>query len=145
MQQEHPRLHVPFLTFHPCKTSEIMEAFANKTYKLTNKPEKKQPFNFFSVCSQEKSSSFLDQRHWTARAFKHSNCIFRINLRKISEKNCCLLRKVIVAYAHLRQGCMCVCVCAIKNVFNCKYIFYFVNNTATIEIPKMIKPKAPII
>lgn len=31
MQQEHPRLHVPFMTFHPCKTSEIMEVFANKT------------------------------------------------------------------------------------------------------------------
>lgn len=31
MQQEHPRLHVPFLTFHPCKTAEIMEVFAKET------------------------------------------------------------------------------------------------------------------
>lgn len=31
MQQEHPSLHVPFMTFHPCKTSEIMNAFAEKT------------------------------------------------------------------------------------------------------------------
>lgn len=31
MQQEHPILRVPFFTFHPCKTGEIMEVFTGKT------------------------------------------------------------------------------------------------------------------
>lgn len=31
MQQEHPHLHEPFLAFHPCKTSEIMETFIKQT------------------------------------------------------------------------------------------------------------------
>lgn len=31
VQHEHPILRKPFMTFHPCKTAEIMESFAKQS------------------------------------------------------------------------------------------------------------------